>query len=334
MTKPRSLFLLDEASFTSIYSETAVAGIQKLTENSGRPVTPAEFKAAGDAFADVEIVFSGWGGPRMDGEFFERLPNLKAFFYGAGSVRNNVTEAVWQRGLLITSSYKANAIPVAEFTASMIQLSLKNIWKYNNWSSRATLRREMKTIPGAYHGSRAGIISLGAIGQLVCRKLSGLEIEVEAYDPFAGSEVFEACGAVQAAGLEELFAGCDVVSLHAPWLPETENLVTGPMLRSMRPGATFINTARGAIVDEAAMIDVLRERGDLFAVLDVLQDEKNRSKSPLAAMPNVFLTPHIAGSMGRECNRLGEYAVEECRRYLAGEPPLTPVTKENIEKMA
>jgi len=153
-------------------------------------------------------------------------------------------------------------------------------------------------------------------------------------DPFAGAATFEALGVARADRLEMLFSQCEVVSLHAPWLKETENLITGDLLRRLPEDGTFINTSRGAIVDEPAMVEVLRERPDLFAVIDVIRDESAYHSSPLTDLDNVFITPHIAGSQGRECHRMGALAAEECRRYLAGEPQLTPLTRASAERLA
>ena len=120
--------------------------------------------------------------------------------------------------------------------------------------------------------------------------------------------------------LEEIFARSEVVSLHTPLLEETRGMITGDHFRLMRENASFINTARGALVRENEMIQVLRERPDIFAVLDVTSPEPPEDDSPLWTLSNVFMTPHVSGSRGREGLRLGHFVVEELRRYLNGEP--------------
>ena len=111
-------------------------------------------------------------------------------------------------------------------------------------------------------------------------------------------------------------------------------MITGEMLMSMKENATFINTSRGAIVDEPALHQVLAKRPDLTAVLDVTYPEPPPPDSPLYTLENVVLTPHIAGSLSAECHRMGQYAIDECRRYLNGEPLLYRVTEEMAAKMA
>jgi phosphoglycerate dehydrogenase-like enzyme len=115
---------------------------------------------------------------------------------------------------------------------------------------------------------------------------------------------------------------------------ETEGMITGEHLAMMKPNATFINTARGAVVREDEMIEVLQQRPDLFAILDVTYPEPPEPGSPLYTLPNVVLTPHIAGSLDNECRRMGKYAVTELRRYLNGEPPLWGITREQAAKLA
>ncbi|MGE9291506.1 MAG: hydroxyacid dehydrogenase [Puniceicoccales bacterium] len=330
----KSIFLLPEFSFKLVFNQDITQQIQSITENDGQLHTRESILNNPAAYQDVEIAFSSWGCPELDSELLDALPSLKALFYAAGSTRSFITDAFWERDILLTSAYQMNAIPVAEFTQAAITLSLKRFWHYMTALHNREHGDKHESIPGIYHGTRVGIISLGAIGQLVCQKLSHLDLDVLAYDPFASDDIFEACGAVKSESLEELFQSCDVVSLHTPWLPSTENMITGDHLRSMRHGTTFINTSRGMVVDEPAMIEVLRERPDLTALLDVIRDEANRDSSPLNQLPNAILTPHIAGSKGRECFRMGAESLNECKRFLDGHPPITPVTKEKMALIA
>jgi phosphoglycerate dehydrogenase-like enzyme len=179
-------------------------------------------------------------------------------------------------------------------------------------------RRDDATIPSTV-GSTVGLISLSRTGRLVAERLRRLEVAVLAYDPTwptnrAAEFDVELCS------LDELFARAHVVSCHAPLLPATRGLLRGAHFARMRAGATFINTARGAIVDESELVAVLRARPDLFALLDVTDPEPPPPTSPLYDLPNVLLTPHLAGSTGRECQQLGRVVVDEVRRFLAGTP--------------
>jgi phosphoglycerate dehydrogenase-like enzyme len=335
MRKPRSIFNLAPQSLTSIYRPGTIAQICQLTRNDGEIVSRGSILADPARYQDVELIFSGWGCAKMDQALLDALPNLKALFYGSGSVRYFVTDSFWERGIHLTSAYKVNAVPVAEFTVASIILGLKQAYHFTRKFRRGETDLDAIEVTGMYLGAKVGVISLGAIGQLVCERLKQQhEVDVCAYDPFASDELFASLGVERVDSLEDLFEQCKVVTLHAPWLPETENLITGAMLDRLPKDATFINTSRGMIVNELEMTEVLRRRTDIYAVLDLLQDEKKMHSSPLSKMDNVSLTPHVAGSTGLECYRMGDQTLEECRRFLAGELAICSVSKAQAARLA
>ncbi len=163
--------------------------------------------------------------------------------------------------------------------------------------------------------------------------LQAFEVKVIAYDPYI-SEADAAQLGVELCSLEDLFRRADVVSLHTPWLKETKGMITGAHLAAMKPNATFINSARGAIVREKEMISQLQQRPDLYAILDVTYPEPPEPGSPLYTLPNVVLPPHIAGSRNQECQRMGRLVVEELERFLQGEPLQWAISQEQAEQMA
>ena len=330
--RAQALYILNPGSYEQIYGPEERADIAALVDVYAPPQTKESVAADPAILQPCEIVFSGWGAPCVDAAFLAAAPRLRALFYGAGSVKGVVTDALWERDIVVTSSWGANGIPVAEYTLAQILFSLKLGWRFALQIKQQGKYPARGPVPGAY-GSTVAIISLGMIGRLVCDLLRRFDVNVIAYDPFAGAEAAAALG-VSLCSLDECFARADVVSLHTPWLPETERMITGAHFQAMKPDATFINTARGAVVDEPAMIAVLQDRPDLTAVLDVTHPEPPRPGSPLYTLPNVILTPHIAGSMNHECRRMGRYAVEECRRFLRGEPLQWQVTKERAATLA
>jgi phosphoglycerate dehydrogenase-like enzyme len=181
-------------------------------------------------------------------------------------------------------------------------------------------------VAGAYV-STVGLVSLGMVGRLVRERLRAFDLRVVAHDPYVTTEAAQVLG-VDLVSLEELFASADVVSLHTPWLPETEGMIRGYHLASMKQNAALINTSRGTVGREAEMVEVLRERPDLWVVLDVTHPEPPAPDSHLYELSNVVLTPHIAGSLGRECRRMGRLVVDELRRYVEGEPLRHEITRD------
>lgn len=284
--------------------------------------------------ADTRILFSTWSMPCLTPEQLALMPKLEVVFYAAGSVKG-FAGPLFDRQITVVSAWAANAIPVAEFTLSQILFSLKLGWQHLREFQKhpGPESWERLDLPGAY-GATVGIVSLGMIGRRVCQLLRPFEVEKFAFDPFVRDETLRELGATRAASLEDVFSRSDVVTLHTPWLKETEGLITGALLASMKPNATFINTSRGALVREDEMIDVLRARPDLTALLDVTRPEPPAAGSPLYTLPNVVLTPHIAGSLGAEVHRMADFMIEEFHLWLEGQPLRYAVTRELMERIA
>lgn len=314
----RAAFVLSPEEFPKLYREETLARLRRTPVQLSPLVPSASWTTHRETLATADVIFSGWGAPVMDRDFLEAAPRLKAVFYAAGSVRYFTTEAFWTRGLRLITAQEINAIPVSEYAASAIHLGLKRFW-FLAQRTREQLRfSSVDPVAGAY-GSTVGLISYGTIARRTRRKLRDVRLKVLVYDPFL-SESEAQLEQVQLATLDEIFSAADAISLHAPLLEETAGLIRGRHFAQMKPGAVFINTARGEIVNEPEMIACLRARPDLQAVLDVTSPEPPEPSSSLYTLPNVVLTPHIAGSIGPECGRMGDAMVEEFERYIAGEP--------------
>jgi len=330
----KGLYVMN-SKFPIVYSEEIRRQIEELVQIYAPPMTREKLQEQPELLQDLEVLFCGWGAPVLNETFLEAAPNLKAVFYGAGSIRSTVTEAFWEKGIPITSAYAANALPVADYTLSQILFLLKGGWHAALQVKKERsyrIKKDFDQVPGTY-GSTVGLVSLGMIGRRVCELLKPFDLKVIAYDPFVSEEAARSLN-VELCGLEELFRRADVVSLHTPWLEETVGMIKGEHFASMKPWASFLNTSRGAVVREEEMLDVLAERPDLFAVLDVTYPEPPAETSRIYSLPNVIVTPHIAGSINAECGRMGSYMLEELRRYLAGEPLKWQITREKAAIMA
>ena len=324
--------LVAEYHRPTIYPPALVAEIEAAGGAPARWVEPA--KGAGGVPADTEAIFSTWGMPRMDAAFLDALPALRAVFYAAGSVRGFVTPAVYERGIIVCAAAAANAVPVAEYTVATIILSLKQTWQtMRQVHARKINRRSVDLLAGSF-GSRVGLVSLGLIGRRVAAMLkSGYDLDVVAYDPFVSQAEAEELG-VRLVSLEEAFRTSEVVSLHTPILPATRGMFRREHFEAMKANATLVNTARGGLIREADLYEVLAARPDLTAVLDVTDPEPPVAGSPLYDLPNVFLTPHIAGSVGDECRRMTRYMIDEFRRWQSGAPLQYRVSARDLERMA
>jgi phosphoglycerate dehydrogenase-like enzyme len=171
------------------------------------------------------------------------------------------------------------------------------------------------------------------IGSLVIKLLNKTDLDLLVYDPYLHDTDAEALG-VKKVSLEELFASCRTISNHLANLPVTQGILNKTLFGKMSETAAFINTGRGAQVVEADLIEALKEEPGRTAVLDVTDPEPVSAESELLRMPNVIITPHIAGSTGSEVMRMGDFMAEELIRYIRGENLKYAVTLSMLERMA
>ncbi|WP_184736622.1 hydroxyacid dehydrogenase [Streptomyces netropsis] len=284
------------------------------------------------ALAAADVLITGWGTPALTEGVLASAPRLRAVVHAAGSVRELVTSTVWHRGIVVSSAAEANAGPVADYTYAAIVLAAKKAIPaaaaYATNPKPAFLDRE-----GA-DGRTVGVIGASRIGRRVLARLraSDAKFRILLYDPCVTAR--EAAGlGVELSGLDELCRASSIVTVHAPLLPETHRLLDAERLALIPDGGTVVNTARGALVDTDALT---REclAGRLDAILDVTQPEPLPVGHPLRKLPNVLLTPHIAGAQGSEVRRLGAYAVEEIGRLVRGEPLRGRVREEELSRLA
>ncbi|MGW3086824.1 hydroxyacid dehydrogenase [Streptomyces sp. NPDC001108] len=286
------------------------------------------------ALAEAEVLLTCWGATPLTPGVLAAAPRLRAVVHAAGSVKHHITDACWERGIAVTSAAGANALPVAEFTLAAILFAGKRVLH------TARRYRELRTghdwlaeLDGAGNYRRTvGIVGASRIGRRVIELLRPFDLDVLLYDPFVDGAEAARLG-VRPVPLDELCARSSVVSVHAPQLPETRHLIGAAQLAAMATGATLINTSRGSLVDEEALLAELTS-GRLRAVLDVTDPELPAPDSPLYELPNVLLTPHVAGSLGGELHRMADQALDELERFTAGLPFADPVHSGSLGRSA
>jgi phosphoglycerate dehydrogenase-like enzyme len=283
----------------------------------GELIDPEALAGRAEDLQKADFIFTGWGGA-MTADMLPYCPRLKAIFFAGGAASHMLNRDLWERGILFSSAYAANAIPVAEYSLAAILLGLKGGWRAISdfKTSHHYIRRT--NVAGAYR-STVGLISCGVIARELLRLLRVFDLQTLVYDPYTPDEEIRALGA-EPASLQDVFLNAEVVSLHSPELDETKGMIQARHFSLMKQGATFINTSRGSIVNEPELCEIAAKRPDLQFVLDVVHPEPPVENSPLFTLPNVMVTPHIAGAMGGECRRMGQYMFEELERYLAGIP--------------
>lgn len=301
-----------------------------------RSPTPEDHSSpeARSLLAGADVLVTGWGTAEVTAEVVETAPRLRAVVHSAGTVRGVVSPACYDRGIVVSSQAWANALPVAEYTLAMILLSAKGVFpaQQDYRVGRGAFHTYAELAGRGAYRTRVGVIGASTIGRQVVTLLRPFDLEVVLADPTIDSRQAEELG-VDLVSQDELLATSTIVSLHAPVLPTTIGMIGADELARLRDDATFINTARGALVDEPALVRELRS-GRISAVLDVTDPEPPAPDSPLWDLPNVTLTPHVAGAAGRELQRLGDSAAAEVVRVLQGEPLAHGVTRAEFDARA
>ncbi|MCQ2396070.1 MAG: hydroxyacid dehydrogenase [Lentisphaeria bacterium] len=316
----KTIFLCETpSSFKMVYTDEQKARIASISELAYPQLLSTKDIDSVD-LSDVEVIFSTWGMPSLTAEQLDRMPKLRAVFYAAGAT-NHFAPQLLERGILVSSAWRANGVPVAEFALAQIILSLKHYFRDNRNYNAPEKHHEYPYGPGSY-GETVALVGNGAVSTHLKKLLNAVltvnVIQIPTKDPNLREKIAEA------------FKSAYVVSNHLPNLPETENIFSEELFRSMRKNATFINTGRGAQVDEAGMIRALKDRKDLTALPDVTYPEPPVAGSPLYTMPNVHLSSHLAGSLNDETHRMAETEIEEFIRFTKGLPLENLVSAEDV----
>jgi phosphoglycerate dehydrogenase-like enzyme len=335
MSKPRVAITIGRSNYERMFSQKAWKTLEGFAEVIHHPgQEPAGKEDLRVLLPDSDACITSWGVARFEADVLAAAPRLRAMAHMGSSVRRFVSDALWERGVHLTSAGITLARDVAETTLGLMIVGQKRIWPlgrhlreggwrdsptWDRWSSRELFRKEV------------GIVGASNTGRYVIKLLKPFEVTVLLYDPYVSDEEAAKLGATKLK-LDELLRRADVVSLHAPANEQTHHMLSAERLGMMKDDALLINTARGSLINETALIEEL-SKGRFFAFLDVTDPEPLAYDSPLRTLENVVVTPHIAGCI-ENCNRMGELAVEELRRFFAGEPAVYQITQELLARIA
>ncbi len=257
---------------------------------------------------------------KVTAEVIERADNLKAIGRAGIGVDNIDVEAATKRGILVANAPASNTVAAAEHTLALMLAAARRIpaadssLRNGEWNRSAFKGVEVaeKTL---------GLVGLGHVGTIVARGAVGMGMRVLAYDPYVSEERMRSMNVERAQGLDEIFEASDFISLHVPRTPQTAGMVDAGALEKMKPSAYLINVARGGIVDETALYNALKEGAIAGAALDVFEEEPT-TDSPLFALPNVVVTPHLGASTAEAQDRAGVTAAEQVATALRGAVPM------------
>ncbi len=313
-----------------------------LLEKSAEVIRPKDHsrKAYLDALQEVDGMIARK--VRVGADEMDHAPRMKIIArHGVGLDSVDLAEAT-KRGILVTNTPGENRESVAELAVSFMlalarripqaQKAMHNMPKGDTAIFSALLKQYNLT-GFDLEGKSLGIIGTGRIGSSVARKcIAAFDMKVKGYDPYVTGEVMKSFGVERVSHLEDLLPSVDFLTVHAPLTPETKGLVGKKELSLMKKGAYVINTARGGIVGEKALLEALNSGHIAAAALDVWEIEPPDPKDPLLNHPNLLGTPHYAGTTEESLYRVGIAAVEEALGFLRGQPPKYPVNPEVLNK--
>jgi len=304
------------------FGEVVAEGPAKIdAENSRRMIRGAD------------ACMTCWGSVRITKEILDEAPDLKIVAHAAGSVKGIVSDEVYERDIVVTTAAPSIGIGVAEYALGLMITAGKRAFWLAEETSRGGWRSAEEIAKGVeMYDTTVGVIGAGFVGRHLLRLLRNFDCRVLLCDPYVSAEQARELHA-EKVELDDLMRRSHIVTLHTPNIPATHHMINAANLKLMRDNALFINTARGACVDEAALIEELKT-GRITACLDVTDPEPPAADSPLRSLPNVILSPHVAGSIAHNLKRQGVYAVREIRNVLSGKPPIHGVTKEMLAQMA
>ncbi len=328
-----AFFGTNALQFDKVYTKEILEEISERYEISER-INKKNIEENKEFLSDCEIGFATWGMPQFTEEEIKKyMPKLKAIFYAAGTVQY-FAKPFLNCGVRIFSAACINAIPVVEYTFAQISLATKGYFQASkSYRAAPLLALLYADKSNGNFNAKVGLVGLGAIGGMVAERLKALDVEVFAYDPFVSKERAEELN-VTLTDLETIFETCDVISNHLANKKELENIFTYKLFKKMKKHSTFINTGRGAQVNEYGLALSLILHPSHTAVTDVIKSEIFPYTCPLFWCRNAIMTPHIAGSMGKEPQRMAHFMIDNLEKYLNNESLSCEITKDNIERTA
>lgn len=280
---------------------------------------------------EADIAITSWGTPSLDKDILDTAPNLKLIIHAAGSVKPIMSDQIFPRGIRVVSCAHAIGIGVAETALGLTIISVKNVKELDTdihngeWAKNKMKTKEM-------YGINIGVVGAGWVGRHFIKLLKNFHVNILLYDPFVSEEQAKELG-VKKVELDELMRSSEVVSLHAPSLPATNKMINRSNLKLMKDGATLINTARGSLIDEEALYEECKT-GRIKACLDVTDPEPPAVDHPFRTLPNIIMTPHIAGAVTNGRFRIGLYTVQAIESFINREPILGEVKEEQLATIA
>jgi len=327
MIKPKIAFLISRWWNENLFSPEEIERIKSFAEIIEAKDGNLDAVTIRNLLADADGIITSWGTPSLEEKTLAEARKLKLICHCAGTLKytipENAIKNLLERGMVITTTSPAIGIGVAEFTLGVIICGLKKVffmrediaggkWRefHGRWNEDGYPN---ELTPAEPFQVTVGVIGAGYCGSHLIRLLKNFEMKILLYDPYKTEEDCRKMG-VEKSGLEHLMASADVITLQAPFTPQTQKMINKDLISKIKDGALFVNTAAAGEVDEEALIRELKT-GRFYACIDQTLIQPAPKDHPFRNMKNVSLTPHIAGHISNGFRRQGRYAVDELEKF-------------------
>jgi D-3-phosphoglycerate dehydrogenase len=267
-------------------------------------------------------------------ELLERNRKLRVIGCARGDPSNVDVDAATERGIPVINAPGRNAEAVADYTIGLILSLTRNIAQAHSLLKLGTWSYDFydyERCGSELRGRTLGLIGFGQAGSEVAKRARAFDMKIVAYDPYVSPERTTSAGA-ESVHLETLLRRSDFISIHARLSPDTKHMISESQLRMMKRTAVIVNTARGPIIDEAALLKALLDGSIAGAALDVFENEPLTADHPLLKLDNVIATPHIAGASKENVSKASRMLSEDIKRVMKGKAPRFCVNPEVFSK--
>lgn len=324
--------LMDDPLRESLFSSKTMEDLGQLGEIALNRAGGTDMETVRQVILGCDVAITSWGSPQLDARVLNCAPDLRLVAHAAGSVKGIVSDELFRRNIRVISSARVLSRGVSETALGLTICACKNVFAFHDAIHAGGWVTDYSAISEMY-GLTIGVVGCGFAGAHYITLLRAFGVELLAYDPLLSGGQIEALGA-RKVDLDTLLQSSDVVSLHAPSIDKTYHMIDEKALALMKDNAILINTARGSLIDEAALVKAM-ERGKLkYACLDMTDPEPPAVDSPLRRISNCIMTPHLAGLANNGKRKIGTHVTEEIARFIQGEPLQTEVTQDMLATIA
>ncbi len=324
--------LMDAPLRKTLFSEKVIKELEqigKITYNCKDSINKEELIVL---VKDADIAITSWGVPTFDEDVLNACPNLKLIAHAAGSVKSIVSDEMYARNIKIVSGARALSEGVSDTALGLTICACKNVFALSKGVSGGKWIDDYMSVT-EMNDITVGVIGCGFAGKRYIQLLNAFNIDVLVYDPNLSTQQAEELNATKVE-LNEIFTNSDVISLHAPELESTYHIINEQSIKLMKDSAILINTARGSLIDENALIKALKEGKFKYVCLDVTDPEPPAIESELRNIENCIITPHIAGCANNGKLKLGTHSLAEIKRFLENKELISEITKEMLSTIA